>query len=553
MNFNPGINALLQYDITEIIETMMDFVDFIDNDYQNYTNNKIMRYWQAKDVTLKSVFLTDLLDWLCCLAFSDGFIASEEVEFINIHLKQNFSSDDIIDLCKFRINQDYFKHLPLSFILIYEHDLLIKSLDMCWDLNSVEQLYKLFMIIGVQFIHCDNETVAKEWRMLNRYTEDLSNRINDFDIIQDQLAVLESSNRDEYLEKRYPFNWDIYCNYREELCDLDSLKDLTEEFENNDVSSKSNSNPWVMNSNDNPSSYWQPRKIKTRYSWDLEKNINAYYDFTGEFDNHLADINDIVTEENREKLENIHLTPQQYIGILNKIKSTSDNILYRIFNENYIDFNSLSIFEKIVLFTNSFVESEYKSDGDELGVYSLNKIHLDDRFDTAIQIITLIHELAHHLLAEIFEQAVMILFNTDKTDAVEWFVDISMKSSDNYVLLNEYCAHSVESHFTPFEYQNYGSYFKVLERFDENKFIDKQIVLYSMMIGNTFCQDILTIIKPFIDNQLKEEITQEFNKNQTDFLNHDGISLEIEDTVNINQLLHYINVILISGFNNALN
>lgn len=70
-----------------------------------------MRYWQSINVTLKSVLLTDLLDWLCCLAFSDGFIAPEEVEFINTCLKQSFSAEEIIDLCKFRVNQEYFNNL----------------------------------------------------------------------------------------------------------------------------------------------------------------------------------------------------------------------------------------------------------------------------------------------------------------------------------------------------------------------------------------------------------------------------------------------------------
>lgn len=551
MIFYPGIDALLQYDLTEIMEAMMDFVDFIDNNYENINNNKIIRYWHSKDVTFKSVFLTDLLDWLCCLAFSDGFIAPEEVEFINNHLKQNFSSDDIMDLCKFRINQDYFKRLPLSFILFYEHDLLIKSLNWGSDFNSVEQLYRLFMIIGVQFIYCDNETVAKEWSLLNQYIEDLSNRINDFDIIQKQLAIIESSTRDEYLDNRYLFNQDVYDKYREELNNLDSLDDIKEEFENIQTSSETNFNPQSYHY-DNQYGYGQSKKVKTKYSWNLEKNLNAYYDFTGEFDNHFADIGDIITVENREKLENIHLTPQQYRSILNKIKSTSDSILYKIFNESYIDFNSLSIFEKIVIFTNSFVEADYNSEGDELGSYSLNKIHLDDKRDTATQIITLIHELSHHLLAEIFEQAVMILFNTDKTDAVEGFVQVSLGSSDNFVLCNEYCAHSVESHFTPLEYQNFGSFHKILERFDQNKFINKHVVSYSMRVGNTFCQDILTIIESFIDDNLKEEIKQEFDKNQINPINPDRISYETEDTVNINQLLKYINDLLLFGINQFL-
>lgn len=540
------IDTLLRHDLTELMESLMEYVDSIDNTYQTKFNNNLIRHWQSKNVTLKSVILTDLLDWLSCLAFSDGFIAPEEVDFINDYLNQSFACEDIIDLCKFRINREYFNHLPLSFILLYENDLIMRDNNKWFDFNSIEHLYNIFMIIGVHFIHCDGKASSEEWNTLNEYLEDLNCRINDFDFIQEHLAVLESPG-DVYLEDRYPFNQDIYNEYVKELSELKSLEEITEEFQKEDFFSETDFNPWVMDPNDDKSSYWQSNNIKTPFSWDLEKNINAYYDFTGEFENHLADIGEIITEKNREVFEIFYLTPQQYWSILNKIKSMSDRILYKTINENHVEFNSLSIFEKMVVFTNSFVETDYKSYGGQLGVYSLNKIHLDDRLDTASQIMTLIHELAHHLLAEIFEQAVMILLNTDKTDAVEMFVQMALGSSDSFVLFNEYCAHSVESHFTPLKYHNYGSFLNVLEKFDPNNDLDKQVVMHSMRIGNTFCNDILTIIEPFIESNLKDGISQEFNKNSNDSYNPNEISFKIEDTVDIDRLLEYINIVLLSA------
>lgn len=77
MNSYSGIEILLHNDLTKLIETMMNFADFIDNNYHKMENNNLMRHWQDKGVTLKSIVLTDLLDWLCCLAFSDGFIADK--------------------------------------------------------------------------------------------------------------------------------------------------------------------------------------------------------------------------------------------------------------------------------------------------------------------------------------------------------------------------------------------------------------------------------------------------------------------------------------------
>ena len=133
------------------------------------------------------------------------------------------------------------------------------------------------------------------------------------------------------------------------------------------------------------------------------------------------------------------------------------------------------------------------------------------------------------------------------------FVDMSFNSSKCFSLLNEYCAHSVEGHFTPYEYQDYGSFIKVLNEFDETNEKDREIVLKSMILGNTFCQDILTIITPFFDNyNLRDEIKEEFKKEFIDSPNPNGLSLKIEDTLNIKYLLDYINLILLTGLDEAL-
>lgn len=534
----PEVDALMQCDLTKVIEEMMSLVDFIDSYYENLTNNNLMRYWQDKDVTLKSVVLMDLLDWLCCLAFSDGFIAPEEVQFINTYLKQSFSENDIIDLCKFRINQDYYNHVPLSFVLLYENDLVMKSFGIEEDFNSVEALYILFRVIGVQFIHCDNDVAFKEYAVLKAYTEDLSKRICDFELIQKHLIVLEATNGEigeEYSEIRYPFNKDAFNEYIKEL---NGIEDINDEISMTTSSSAINIDPW------------QFRETKINTSWDLKLITNEYYNFTGEFDNHFDDFKDIFTLKNRDRLEYTFLTPQQYRSILNKIKSTSDTILVKIINENNIDLNSLSTFEKILLFTESFVgDINYKRFGDKLGIYVFNKIQLDGRFDISIQIATLIHELAHHLLAEIFEQAAMILLNSDKTDAIEHYVDFSMRPLPS-ALLNEYCAHTVEGHFTPQEYHHYGSYEKILKEFDMET--DRELIDECKKIGNTFSQDILTIIEPYIDYNLRREIKQQFKEDNPDLPVSQAVSFETDETLEISHVLTFINFILLTGFDEAL-
>ena len=131
------------------------------------------------------------------------------------------------------------------------------------------------------------------------------------------------------------------------------------------------------------------------------------------------------------------------------------------------------------------------------------------------------------------------------------YVDISLKSSNCFVLLNEYCAHSVEGHFTPQGYKNYGSFFKVLDEFNLKNDNDRHKVIKSMLLGNTFCQDILTIIEPFMDNyNLINEIKQEFKKGFNDSHNCDESSFLIEDTLDIFYLLDFINFVLLTGLEN---
>ena len=313
----------------------------------------------------------------------------------------------------------------------------------------------------------------------------------------------------------------------------------------NGAGSGGNVNPWdnptTTNSGQNPPQNKSP--------WDLKVNPNKEFNFTGQFTNHFTEFRDIFTVENLYKLENNHLTPNQYDEILQKIKSTGYGILNRMIQENNINFNSLSAFEKVLLFTKSFVEVDYKAGGADLGNYGFNKINLDDRLDTANQITTLIHELAHHLFAEIFEQSTMLILDTDKTDAIESFVGFSLMYNAPSKLLNEYCAHTVQGRFTPHGYQNYGSFENILQQFDiENEY---NVIVTCMTVGNTFSQDLLNIIEPVIDYNVREEIKQQFKKDFNFPPNYRGISLEITDTLTKEQLMDFINAILVNGFNVA--
>ena len=279
----------------------------------------------------------------------------------------------------------------------------------------------------------------------------------------------------------------------------------------------------------------------------LKINSNENFNFKGKFKNHFTEVEDIITITNYDKIENTYLTIEQYNEIIDNIKLTAYIILNKTIKENYIDLNSLSIFEKVLLFVKSFVEVRYKSVGKELGSYSFNKINLDDRIDDSDKITTLIHELSHHLLAEIFEQAVMLILDTDKTYAIESFVSFSFKNNVA-TLLNEYCAHTVEGRFSPYGHQKYGSFEHALDKFDNVN--QDNIISLCKRVGNTFCKDLLKIIEPFIDYNLREEIKQQYKKDSKIPYDANGILLEIKDISTNDELFDLINLILISGFDN---
>ena len=296
-----------------------------------------------------------------------------------------------------------------------------------------------------------------------------------------------------------------------------------------------------------------PNSVEQTNIWDLKVDVNDQFNFEGEHTHKYTSFNEIFSPENRDKLKNNIITQDQYNNILFRIKETSYNNFNQIVQNLNIDLNSLTPLEKVLLFTKSFVEVDTKASGADLGNYACNKINLDDRLYTANQITTLIHELSHHLLAEIFEQSLMIIWDTDKTDEIESFVWYSLMFNDANILFNEYCAHTVQGRFTPHGYQNYGSFENILKRFDgmdSENYV--RLMAVSAWIGNSFSQDILTIIESFIDYNLREEIKNQFKTDYPFPPNYAGISLEITQNFDKEFFLKQINQFLIDGFDSVI-
>lgn len=261
----------------------------------------------------------------------------------------------------------------------------------------------------------------------------------------------------------------------------------------------------------------------------------------------LTDLNhfkNIFTEKRIKLLFKNTLTVNEYNKILLKIKKSGKNNFKQILKEKNINLDEIDIFKKITLLILSYTDIEYKTKGIELGSYSYNIIRIDDRLTKADQISTLIHELTHHILSEIITQSLMYIWNSDKTDAIEAISDYCMFNNKSNILMNEYCAHTVQGRFLPFGYQNYGSFNALLNRFDKK---DKKIIKYYIKLGNSYAEDITSILEGFIPRKWRYEIKQQFKEDFNRNPNYEGIQLETKKVLSLEDRVDNINKILSNG------
>ncbi|WP_432645744.1 hypothetical protein [Methanobrevibacter sp.] len=242
---------------------------------------------------------------------------------------------------------------------------------------------------------------------------------------------------------------------------------------------------------------------------ELKTNPNKYYGVSN-YSNNFEDIYELFTQTNIDKLNKFNLTQLQFENIISNIKKTYKSIINYLLGEYQIDLKTLTALDKILLFSKSFVKTDYKEGGGDLGHFKFNEIFIDDRATDALQITTLIHELSHFLMAEILEQIVSEILDTNKTGAVEAFVAYILSKNNLNYLVDEYCAHTVEGRFAVFGYQDYGSYEQCLLSFKSE--FGEELIDVANQIGNTFAFYIKDIMESFIDEKLRNDIKQEFSR-----------------------------------------
>lgn len=253
-------------------------------------------------------------------------------------------------------------------------------------------------------------------------------------------------------------------------------------------------------------------------------DIKSNPEFVFEGKNSCDDFKDILSDENMAKISEFNFNVSDYSDILYSIKSQALRNFDGLVKENEIAFDGLDILDKILLFSKSFVNVDYKSYGGQLGYFEDNTIYIDDRQTDSLQITTLIHELAHFLIKEILACVLCKILDLSKNSLIEDLVTFILSYSPFTQLIDEYSAHSVEGRFSLFGFQDYSSYEQIELSLDGQMSEDEIDITKS--IGNTFAISIKDILESLIDRQLREEIKDQFLTDVLDRPNYRALKME---------------------------
>lgn len=280
------------------------------------------------------------------------------------------------------------------------------------------------------------------------------------------------------------------------------------------------------------------------------KDISVSYKHENVYMNNIDNPEEFFTERNINKIIKCRITIDEYREILFNIRNNSKLMLSNIINTYDIDLDKLQIKDKILLYSKSFTKTEYKSIGRILGSYSFNTIKIDDRLSNPLIITSMIHELSHYLVEKILKEILMKILESNDTALISSFIKILLEDNELNYLLDEFCAHTVEGRFTLYGYQDYSS-FKF--KFDEiSDLYSKEDIEFSLIIANTFAFDIKEILEEFIDDDLREEIKDEFLK-LNEPPKYDPLDLEIESRLENDDFIQAIAILLTSGVGEVLN
>lgn len=262
-------------------------------------------------------------------------------------------------------------------------------------------------------------------------------------------------------------------------------------------------------------------------------------------DKAITSLDQLLTRDNLNHIANADFTVDDYQMILKEIYDESV--------ENLTLDKNISALENIKRIAYQHVNIYFSEKEISSGYYIYNKIYLNNNLSEAQQIVTIIHELTHHIYAEIFEKWLYKLFNIREKFLVESVVMFMLNNSIENRIADEYLSYIVEGRFTPPECQNYLSFLQLLIELNINVEKSKSFFIFAHEISH----DIDDILKPIITDKLKQCIAKQFVVDDIDklyqkltFDYRDERFDEVEKVEFMQEMLYFIFDYFINGEGN---
>lgn len=274
-----------------------------------------------------------------------------------------------------------------------------------------------------------------------------------------------------------------------------------------------------------------------------------YVEFKENIENFMnLDVDDLKTDYPN-KIDSIVLfTANKNIRLLSKRKLNP--IVYnRILDDIQADIakntvNEEEIYLKVKRLTESFIDLEFLADSNNdssrivAGAYGFKRAVIDSSLSKTLQIAAMIHELSHHLIFEIFKNTIMYVFQSQETDTIQAFAWYGLTKNVYWLLMNEYCAHTVECHYM--KLKNYESFNNILKI---NGNLDKDKVKKAVELGNCLAMDIIYMLDKFFTPELVYEIKMQFLSDHVILLKK-GCEFESEVELGSEEKFSMINSVL---------
>lgn len=254
------------------------------------------------------------------------------------------------------------------------------------------------------------------------------------------------------------------------------------------------------------------------------QNNPAYDEYNKEF----HDFDSLVNKNNIEIISEHILTEGDYQFILDKIllkgiqtsQSSSDD----------------TCFKKLYDIASQYANIIDENDENCNGSYICNVIKLNQNKTTSKKISTLIHELSHHLVAEVLVESISYILKAKRNYIIESFVMFILHMHREQKIVDEFIAHYIENNYIPDNAHSYDSLFKVILEIpnSENNNLNQECIELIFRYGKRLALDIIDILDMLMGDELINSLKNDLKLD--DHPHNDDIYSYFE---NIDAVTHY--------------